>query len=300
MQPIVLDVDDSVGAIRHRLVVPLQHWGQHLRFACSRRMLGRFGGVLDKTMPTDHGLVFMGSGDFHHLSLPLIERASARHGALDVVVFDNHPDNMRFPFGVHCGSWVSRVANLPGVRHVHVVGITSSDIALAHAWENRLAPLYRRQLTYWSVGVDVRWARAGRLQHAFRNFAGTADMLRALQDHLATHAQSVPIYLSIDKDVLCAEDARTNWDQGVMRADELLAAIAGMHGRIVSADITGEVSTAHYHQWWKRAMASLDHQPEVPASELERWRHQHHALNQRLLDAIHGAWQTRPADSGTG
>ena len=63
--------------------------------------------------------VLLGSGDFHHLSLPLVElearRQRSRAGSLRVVVLDNHPDNMRFPLGVHCGSWVGRAAALPGV-----------------------------------------------------------------------------------------------------------------------------------------------------------------------------------------
>ena len=29
------------------------------------------------------------------------------------------------------------------------------------------------------------------------------------------------MYVSIDKDVLCQEDARTNWDQGDMKLEEL-------------------------------------------------------------------------------
>lgn len=109
----------------------------------------------------DCGCAFMGSGDFHHVTLIPLHRLCRRlpPASLDVVVFDNHPDNMRYPFGIHCGSWVSHAALLPSVRRVHVIGITSGDIGLAHAWENRLTPFLRRKLTYWSVGTDAAWLR---------------------------------------------------------------------------------------------------------------------------------------------
>lgn len=284
MRPVVLDVDDSVGPLERRVVIPLPRWRERLRFACSARQLRAFGRSLETMLPADAGPVFTGSGDFHHLSLPLIERVSARRGPLEVVVFDNHPDNMRFPFGVHCGSWVRRVAALPGVTHVHVVGITSADIGAAHAWENQLWPLFSGRLTYWSIGVKVGWARALGLGRAFRNFADARGLLQAFGAHMA--ASRHPVYLSIDKDVLSAEDARTNWDQGVMRERELTAAIEVLRGRIVGSDITGEVSQARYAQWWKRALSALDQQPPVPAAELAAWQAQQHALNRRLLDVI--------------
>lgn len=288
MRPVVLDVDDSVGPLDRRVVIPLPRWRERLRFACSARALRSFGRSLEAMLPADAGTVFTGSGDFHHLSLPLIQRVSAQRGPLEVVVFDNHPDNMRFPFGVHCGSWVRRVAALPGVTHVHVVGITSTDIGPAHAWENQLWPLLSGRLTYWSVGASVAWARPLGLRRAFRNFDDTGSMLEAFGRRIAR--SQVPVYLSIDKDVLSAEDARTNWDQGCMRETELSAAIERLRGRIVGSDITGEVSQARYSQWWKRMLSALDQQPPVPAAQLAAWQAQQHAVNQRLLAVIDDAY----------
>lgn len=289
MHPVVLDLDGSVGPLDRRIKVSLGDWPDRLRFACSRRALRDFGRELADKLPPDAGPVFIGSGDFHHLSLPLIEQACAKVGPVDVVVFDNHPDNMRFPFGVHCGSWVRRALALPGVRHVHVVGITSSDIGLGHAWENYLRPLYSGRLSYWSTGVDVRWARLLGLGHAFPSFDDMGALLQAFVDHMARDHS--PIYLSVDKDVLSIEDARTNWDQGVMRESQLTGAIQALRGRIVGCDVTGEVSVARYRQWWKRVLSSLDQQSDVPADELADWQAQQHVLNLRLLQQIQTAWR---------
>lgn len=292
MQPVVLDLDGSAGRLPQARVLDMRRLEQTLRFACSRAALRRFAAQLESQLPHEHGTVLLGSGDFHHLSLPLIERAAQRHAPLQVVVLDNHPDNMRFAFGVHCGSWVQRVADLPGVAHVHVMGITSPDIGLAHAWENRLRPLYGGRLTYWSCGVDTRWARRVGLGRAFRAFDSMADLLQAFTAAIA--ATSQPVYLSIDKDVLSPEDARTNWDQGCMREHEMLTTIQALHGRIVGSDITGEVSLAHYSQWWKRLLSALDDQPPVPPEELARWQAAQQALNRRLLDAIDAARMPAP------
>ena len=56
----------------------------------------------------------------------------------------------------------------------------------------------------------------------------------------------LPVYLSIDKDVLCPDDARTNWDQGTMRLRELEEMVRGIAARceILGIDVCGEKSAA--------------------------------------------------------
>ncbi|CBA16274.1 arginase family protein [Xanthomonas albilineans] len=290
--PVVLDLDGSQGVVPDALRLPLRDWCDGLRFACSLARLRRFGAVLDAALPMHHGTVLLGSGDFHHLSLPLIARLAQRTSVpLRVVVFDNHPDNMRFPFAVHCGSWVRRIAALPQVERIEVAGITSSDVGLAHAWENHLLPLYRGKLRYWCTGVDVRWARRLGLGQAVRGFSSSAEMMDALLEHL--RATPMSTYLSLDKDVLDPQEVRTNWDQGELRVPHLLAAIQVLHGHLCGSDITGEVSLAYYPQWWKRRLAALDAQPSLSPADLSAWQAQQHALNQRLLQAIAdagGSW----------
>lgn len=284
IHPIILDLDNSVGALTGALRVPLDKLEADLRFACSLRDLQAFSCRLERSLPANYGTVFTGSGDFHHLSVPLVRRAASRFGPLDVVVFDNHPDNMRFPFGVHCGSWVRRAAFLPGVAHVHVVGITSDDIGKGHAWENYLRPLYAGRVTYWSTGVSTRWSQHMGLAGAFRSFANIDTMLAEFTAVMAR--STLPIYLSIDKDVLSTEAARTNWDQGQMSEVGLTRAIESLRDRVVASDITGEVSVARLGTWWKRMLSAWDQQPSVPPDELAQWQRQQHELNIRLLVAI--------------
>ncbi|MEP7184791.1 MAG: arginase family protein [Rhodanobacter sp.] len=284
MKPtVVLDIDHSVGPLPQRLVIPLQPWQESLRFGCSLGTLRRFRKVLEETLPPDHGTVMLGSGDFHHLSWTLIERVKSSQ-PFQVVVLDNHPDNMRYPFGVHCGSWVRRVARLPQVSHVHVVGIRSSDIGRGHAWENYLTPLRQGRLSYWSVGIDVSWARQLGLADAFHSFDDLPAMVRAFT--LLQRNDPRPTYLSIDKDVFGEDIARTNWDQGEMTLDQALAIIDSLRGGLVGSDITGEISSYRYRSWWKRRLSAIDSQPAVSEQDLTRWWEQQHALNGQLLAAI--------------
>jgi arginase family enzyme len=254
-----------------------------MRFCCSLAMLRRFAQVLDDTLPLQCGTVFLGSGDFHHLSLPLIARLTPLR-PFQVVVLDNHPDNMRFPFGVHCGSWVRHVAALPQVDHVHVVGICSHDIGLRHAWENQLAPLRDGRVTYWGIGVDVRWAHWLGLASAFRVFPDAEALVDAFAGHQRRQAR--PAYLSIDKDVFSTEVAQTNWDQGVLQPVHARALIAGLRAGLVGSDITGEVSSYRYRRRWKRMLASLDAQPAVDERALATWQTRQFELDLTLLDAI--------------
>jgi hypothetical protein len=281
--PVVLDIDGSVGPLPDAAVLPLAAWQERIRFGCGMRVYRAFAQALERALPAAHGTVFLGSGDFHHVSHALIARRGAER-MFKVVVLDNHPDNMRFPFGIHCGSWVRRVAALPWVSHVHVLGITSSDVAAAHAWENYFTPLLRGKLTNWCIGVDVRWAARLGLTGRFLAFDTAAGLLDRFAE---THRNdTVPTYLTIDKDVLAAGVAHTNWDQGCMSEAQMLETIALFRRRLIGSDVTGDVSTYRYRTRWKRWMSAMDGQPDVGGAQLADWQRQQHALNLRLLDAL--------------
>src|SRR5262249_20352436 len=234
---IVLDFDGSVAPLEGTETIPLRDREEELRFGC------RLHALHSAPQAGDAPLVFMGSGDFHHVTYTLISRMQR---PMQVVVLDNHPDNMRYPFGIHCGSWVSHVARLPFVSRVHVAGITSGDVQGAHALENHLAPLRSGKVIYWCVRRNLRALRLLGVR-ASQSFDSIATMLDALRHALSGE----PVYLSIDKDVLASDAVQTNWDQGVMRLDELEAVIAMLRGNIVASDVVGDVSAYRYRSRFK-------------------------------------------------
>ncbi|GAA5114557.1 hypothetical protein GCM10023211_24160 [Orbus sasakiae] len=286
--PIILNFDNSVGNIDGALTISLADYQERIRFGCSQQHYRSLCEHLAPLLPDHHyGPVLMGSGDYHHLSLFLIERLAQHYSAtnpIQVVIFDNHPDNMRFPFGIHCGSWVSHVAKLPFVSHVHVMGICSNDIGNAHCFENRLLPLYRKKLTYWTLNHNTQWAKYLGLSKAFRCFHSADEMISAFiatQDKLA-----LPTYLSIDKDVLSEHVIKTNWDQGQLAVYHLADTITALGHDIIGSDITGELSSYHYQTRWKRVLSSLDAQPDIALDKLHEWQGEQHQLNRQLLTLL--------------
>ncbi|WP_392561824.1 arginase family protein [Orbus sturtevantii] len=286
-QTIILDFDQSVGTIENAISINLTDWQAAVRFGCSNKIFHQLATRLQHDLPLSYGTAMLGSGDYHHISLLLIERLQSCYNAknpIEVVIFDNHPDNMRYLFGIHCGSWVSYVAKLAFVSHVHVLGITSHDIAFSHAWENRLTPLIKNKLTYWSMDVDTRWANKLGLGRAFKHFATPDDLISAFLTHQINHSQ--PVYLSIDKDVLDKTTIQTNWDQGRLKTEHILTTIAGLSNRIIASDITGDVSNWQHPSRFKRLLSFLDKQPTIPLNTLKQWQAQQHQVNLQLLSAL--------------
>lgn len=286
-QPVILDFDQSTGNVPGAAVIDLADWQDEIRYGCSMHAFARLGDLLDREMPPDYGTVFMGSGDFHHVSALLVEKACSKlepSDSLELVILDNHPDNMRFPFGIHCGSWVSHAAKLSRVSHIHVLGITSGDIGVAHAWENRLRPLYTGKLTYWCMDVDVSWMKTVGLGHAARRFDSPDELVEAFVE-IQCHRQ-LPVYLSIDKDAFSKETVCTNWDQGRMTEPNLVRIIDVLKSRLIASDINGEVSNWTYQNRWKRCLSWMDGQEPVPGEQLQVWQKQQQEFNSRVLAAL--------------
>lgn len=278
--PLVLDFDHSVKKLTDdEIRLELGHWQQTLRYGCSWPDLRRF--ELCHPLPPDMGCLFTGSGDYHHLSLmPLKKLAEAEGPPLTVVVCDNHPDNMRYPFGVHCGSWVRWAAAMKGISHIHVLGITSRDVGWAGAWENNWRPLFSGRLTYWCVGRKPSWLKlAGRGQSG-RSFE-TADEL--LESFTRENSQLRRVYLSIDKDVFGPETVTTTWDQGLWEKRHLAGLIAHLAGGLAGVDVTGEVSAFNYQGIFKKTLTWLDGLEQPDQSKLEAWQTEQQKLNLEIL-----------------
>lgn len=284
---LILDFDNSVQPLPGSDRIDLAQWQEEIRFGCSLRSMHKLETVIAPALAQPPGIVFIGSGDYHHITCLLLERYRSYGQPIQLVVFDNHPDNMRYPWGIHCGSWVWHASRLPFISQIHVLGITSTDVESPHAWENHLRNLRSGKVRYWCIGRDLGWMKHLGIQHS-HSFSSAQFLLKAFAEHMA--ATDDPIYLSIDKDVLSAEDAKTNWDQGVMRFEEMKAAIELLKGRIIAADVVGEVSAYRYGSLFKRVLSGLDDQPEIPEYDLATWQSQHQQINRGLLEALTSGW----------
>ncbi len=178
-----------------------------LRYMSARETLGAVAGRL-KDFPAE--LVFLGSGDLHHLALPLIERR-AQQGPLSVIVFDRHVDLFPAPEGfVSCGSWLGELARLSTVRRILVLGPAGGATALPP----RVTVFTPQAWRYWF----------SRAPHHFEVLLPTENL-----------------YLSIDKDVFL--ELSTNWGHGEVPVSLAFAFLRWLlpRRRVVGADVCGEV-----------------------------------------------------------
>ncbi|TCM59503.1 hypothetical protein EC844_14214 [Acinetobacter calcoaceticus] len=285
---LLLDFDQSAGQVEHSIVLQLSAWQEMIRFGCTWREFKTLQRHLQHQIPAPAalGCVMLGSGDYHHITQLLLSRLDPEQ-PIHLIVCDNHPDQMRYPFGIHCGSWVYWASKLKHVARIDVIGISSSDITLKHAWENHWTPLIQGKVHYWSVQQSASWMRWIGAKQSWHGF-DTADQLMAT--FIAQLATDFPVYLSIDKDVLSQSVVKTNWDQGSFLEQHLMELIQACQQRLIGADITGDVSAYHYKNRFKRMLSASDGQAEPSQEDVLQWQVEQQHLNRRLLAALDQAW----------
>lgn len=162
------------------------------------------------------GIHFLDSGNYHYLSKFWLEKIEEPYS---LIVFDHHTDMQESAFFgmLSCGSWIKEVLEEhPYIQEVCVVGPPK---AATEQCEPNLASqvvfLTREEL---EAGTLEKW-------HAFLE-----------------NGKELPVYLSIDKDVLCLEDARTNWDQGEMKLEDMEKMIKQVFQKrnVLGIDVCGE------------------------------------------------------------
>jgi arginase family enzyme len=285
----VLNFDDSAGRPQQSAQLELQDWQEDIRFSCSKHTFQQFSNFLEQHLPAASalGCCLLGSGDYHHVTQALLSRLDSQE-KIHLIVCDNHPDNMRYPLGIHCGSWVYWASRLEQVARIDVIGISSADISVKHAWENHIQPLRQGKLHYWSVKQSAAWTRWVGAEGAWHGYDATAQLM---QEFIQQLDHDLPIYLSIDKDVFSQDVVQTNWDQGHFEEVQLMDLIAACDERLIGADITGDVSAYRYKSLLKRMLSAGDGQSEPSEADVRLWQVEQQQLNQRLIDAIDQQWR---------
>ncbi|MFO0843351.1 MAG: hypothetical protein U0797_13290 [Gemmataceae bacterium] len=310
----ILDLDGGVAAqpslkARASSVVPLRNWGPRLRLACGWRAFARFERDLDRVIPTRPALTFLGSGDFHHLSLALLRRLTR---PFNLLVIDNHPDWMRGVPVLHCGTWLYHAARLPAVRRVFHVG-GDVDFDNAYRWLAPWSMLRSGQITVLSAVRMFRGRGWARVPHARLRPISTqpvapsriVGLVASWREELA----SLPLYITLDRDVLRAQEAAVNWDSGHLVTEEvltLLDAFVSFSGGVVGADVVGDWSPVRVQGSLRRVLHAVEHpRLEVGAEEAQR---RNERLNLALVEMLAGPTKSdlakdadqHPEDAGVG
>jgi len=274
MEARVIDLDGSLfpqrtlAARSASIVYPARDWGPRIRLACSFRRFAQFERALTRLRGTaaDHAphLTWYGSGDFHHVTLALLRRLRQ---PFNLLVLDNHPDWMRFVPFLHCGTWLAHAAGLPMLQRVLHVG---GDVDFDNAYR-ALAPWNRLRRGKIVVVPAVRryqrfpWGALSQepLRDRPDEPAGPeriADLLRPFAPDLAQY----PLYVSLDKDVMTAQESVVNWDSGHLSLTEVLSALdvaCGLAGGLAGMDIVGDWSPVVLDSWFRRLFHLTMHPP---------------------------------------
>lgn len=189
------------------------------------------------------GIHYIDSGNYHYISKIITDHIDEPFG---LVMYDHHTD-MQMPMVpemMSCGDWAGQaLSQNKNLRQLVIVGPPESDI--------------EQTLESYSGG------QSGRL------LTFSAEDLHGdlLENKLKLIRTDLPLYISIDKDVLGPEYTETNWSQGDMSIDgleRLLSVFLGgqgeeknsdacrndernagdiRHSRILGIDICGEIQT---------------------------------------------------------
>ncbi len=303
----LLDLDGSLAAqqqLRDALpwdsvsTVALRDLGPRLRLWSRQRSFDVLRARLDAAQAKSLGAItLIGSGDFHHVAVTIVERAARAYAApFTLLHIDNHPDWVRLAPRWHCGSWVNRALKTPLVARVITFGVCSDDLVRPDWKGGNLAALDSGKLALlpWrhapsrvgkriADGIGHRYADG---HIVWENLADGdfAAHLTTIIDAIQTDA----VWITIDKDVLPEHEVTSNWDQGEMPLARVLEALAAIRARkkILGADICGEYAPAQHRNWFKRIEARMD-QPQRAVTEAELA--QNERVNIALLRALAGA-----------
>lgn len=255
-------------------VSPLESFGPLLRYICRREDRGRFERRLNIG---DAGrLTFFGSGDFHHLTFSLLKQFRE---PMSVVLFDQHPDwDVTSPLPC-CGTWVNDALRLPHIERVIVLGAGDEDLGGTQLWRGNRAALRSGRLEIYPATLETSlWPGMGtfetacgkRSQGRFRWKTLSKHGMSAVLDDVLARLPTERLYVSVDKDCLQSQFARSNWDAGELELSEVCAAIERLRTQceLVGADVTGEWSLPRFRRAWVRAVSRADHpEQEAPTHE---------------------------------
>lgn len=189
------------------------------------------------------GIHYIDSGNYHYITKIITDHITEPFG---LVMYDHHTD-MQIPMVpemMSCGDWAGQtLIQNKNLRQLVVVGPPESDIE--QTLESYSGSQSGRLLTFSAEDLH-------------------GDLL---ENELKLIRTDLPLYISIDKDVLGTEYTETNWSQGDMSIDgleRLLSVFLGgqgeekntdacrnderydggiRHSRILGVDVCGEVQT---------------------------------------------------------
>lgn len=181
---------------------------------------------------------FIDSGNYHYMSRIWMEKIKE---PFRLLVFDNHTDMQLPAFGglLSCGGWIAdSLEHLPFLEEVILIGPSQIDF-------NSVEEKYKDKVRFWGK-ESLEEESAISIEHFLNEIS-----------------LNFPIYISIDKDILCKTDAYTTWSQGDLALDKLLEFLRIFMMRmqkkkayLAGVDICGEENCASAEEQKKNDFAN--------------------------------------------
>ena len=166
---------------------------------------------------TGKGLHFIDSGNYHYMTRLWLEKLQI---PFRLLVFDNHTDMQPPAFGglLSCGGWIA--ASLEELSLLQEVILVGPD-----------------EEAYTQVEPDLQQKVLFLSREKLSTM--TTEEKEGFFNNLS---EDLPLYVSVDKDVLCKGDASTTWSQGDMHLSELMSFLELVLERqnILGMDVCGE------------------------------------------------------------
>ena len=197
------------------------------------------------------GIHYIDSGNYHYITKIITDHIKEPFG---LIMYDHHTD-MQIPMVpgmMSCGDWAGQVLSQnEDLRQLVIVGPPEKDIEMAVGSHSGKQDV---QSAGDGGSYDIcRDISSGRLL----TFSDEELHGGVPEDKLKLIRSDIPLYISIDKDVLGEEYSETNWSQGDMSVrglERLLGVFLGgqemmekngeiRHTRILGVDICGESQT---------------------------------------------------------
>jgi arginase family enzyme len=275
LKAVILDTDNSVkrqGLDQHFAMdtTDLADIRTNLQFYADRHGQRAFKSKITSNKDVEPILHLLGSGDFHHLTLMILEQLSA---PFLLVVFDNHTDCSSLGPKYHCGNWLYHAAQLPHCRKILHVGATEGRGILS--WYTGIHQLLNEGKLVLLPGRDLTGP------DCIETFIDAFSFLRSVRS---------PVYVSVDKDVLAREESPGDWDNGVMSMANLRMMLAHIVRTypVTGADITGEMGGRMHYPWnpLKNILSLIEHRTNRNCTPLASAAAQQRTLNLEFMSIL--------------
>lgn len=172
---------------------------------------------------------WLDSGDYHYISKL---RSDCVAEPFSLVLIDHHPDMQAPAFGgiLSCGGWLRDVLESnPFLEKVLIIGIAPNLLSETKGWPKKVMVVTEDDLGPTQAVTSVQDTSVQNSEKV------------SLPKFLSECMRGRKVFLSIDKDALTHDEARTDWDQGSMTLEWLSEFLCSLGSccEILGVDICG-------------------------------------------------------------